>query len=323
MPHTYRLPHLRLIFLIGLCCCFAVLTGCATNANRVAYDPIEPFNRGMYKFNGAVDAAFVHPIATVYNKATPRFAKKGVRNFFGNLSDAWSTVNSILQFKGKQAGNSFFRVMVNTLFGLGGIIDVASEAQIPKSRQDFGLTLRRWGVPAGPYLVLPFVGPSTVRDAIALPVDMKGNPLGAITHNATRNSLVGLNFLSQRAEIEDAAKLVKQSGMDPYVFMRDAYLKQRGVDIASGGDTDVTTGGYIPPLEDEEFDDEAANTSSSSTSDDAAQSASEIPSQASDTAASSGQQDDPQDTSTPLYAPQIPATLNHIHPGLGNNFWKY
>lgn len=258
MSTTHHLPYLRLVILIGLCLCLSIFTGCATNANRVAHDPLEPFNRSVYKFNGAIDTALIQPVTTVYKTVTPRFARKGVRNFFGNLGDAWSTVNSILQFKGKQAGNSFFRVVVNTLFGLGGVIDVATEAQIPKSKQDFGLTLRRWGVPAGAYVVLPFIGPSTVRDTIALPVDMKGNPLGAITHNATRNSLVGLNLVSKRAEIDDAAKLLKQSGMDPYIFVRDAYLKQRGVEIASDGasnsNANVTNGGYIPPLDDEGFD---------------------------------------------------------------------
>lgn len=297
--------------LLALCLCFSVLTGCATSANRVAHDPIEPFNRGVYKFNGAVDAVFIQPVTTVYKAVTPRFAKKGVRNFFGNLSDAWSTVNSILQFKGREAGNSFFRVMVNTLFGFGGIIDVASEAQIPKSKQDFGLTLRRWGVPAGPYLVLPFVGPSTLRAAIALPVDMKGNPLGAITHNATRNGLVGLNFLSQRAEIDDAAKLVKESGMDPYIFLRDAYLKQRGVEIATGEGADAGSGGYIPALDDEELDDATLD---NTTLDNAADQTSKTD--------PTEPEPEPQDTATPLYTPQIPDALNHISPGLGDNFWS-
>lgn len=260
MQNIHRLLNVRLMMLLALCLCFSVLTGCATSANRVAHDPIEPFNRGVYKFNGAVDAALIQPVTTAYRTVTPRFAQKGVRNFFGNLSDAWSTVNSILQFKGREAGNSFFRVVVNTLFGLGGVIDVASEAQIPKSKQDFGLTLRRWGVPAGPYLVLPFVGPSTLRDAIALPVDIKGHPLSAINHLPTYYSAAGLNFLSQRAEIDDAAKLVKQSGMDPYIFLRDSYLKQRGVEIATGEGADAGSGGYIPALDDEELDDAEPDT---------------------------------------------------------------
>lgn len=344
MSTLYRLPHIRLMLILVACLYFSLLTGCATNANRVAHDPLEPFNRGVYKFNGAVDAVFIQPVTTAYKTVTPRIAKKGVRNFFGNVSDAWSTVNSILQFKGKQAGASFFRVVVNTLFGLGGIIDVATEAQIPKSKQDFGLTLRRWGVPAGPYVVLPIVGPSTVRDTIALPVDMKGNPLGAITHNATRNSLVGLNLISKRAEIDDAAKLLKQSGMDPYIFMRDAYLKQRGVEIASGDTSDVTDGGYIPPLDDEEALDDAALEEADAIADNLIHEASKNPvssnqqlsahpnthpnADASATAAASTAVEPdietkaPQSNISPWYAPHIPNTLNHIQPGWGNNFWK-
>ena len=120
-----------------------LLAGCATGPNAHPRDPMEPWNRGVYRFNDTVDKALLKPTATVYTKVTPTFMQKGVRNFFNNLGDAWSTVNSILQLRGQDAANSFSRVTINSLFGLGGVFDVATEARIPQSKQDFGLTLKR------------------------------------------------------------------------------------------------------------------------------------------------------------------------------------
>ena len=153
-----------------------LLAGCATGPNAHPRDPMEPWNRGVYRFNDTVDKALLKPTATLYTKVTPTFMQKGVRNFFNNLGDAWSTVNSILQLRGQDAANSFSRVTINSLFGLGGVFDVATEARIPQSKQDFGLTLGRWGMPSGPYMVLPLLGSSTLRDTAALPVWMNTPP---------------------------------------------------------------------------------------------------------------------------------------------------
>ena len=236
-----------------------VLAGCATGPNAHPRDPLEPLNRGVYRFNDAVDKAVLKPTATAYTKITPGFVQKGVRNFFSNLGDAWSTVNSILQLKGQDAANSFSRLTVNTLFGLGGVFDVATEARIPQSKQDFGLTLGRWGIPTGPYVVLPILGPSTVRDTVALPIDMKGNPIGAISHVGVRNALSGLSVVNFRAQLLDATNLLDQAALDPYILMRDGYLQQRDArasrGAAAGNDgaaaQPAADDGYEPPLQED------------------------------------------------------------------------
>ncbi len=225
-----------------------LVSGCATGPNANPRDPLEPWNRGMYKFNDVLDKGLIKPVATVYDTVTPNPVQRGVRNVFNNLSDAWSAINSALQGKGQEAMNNFSRVMVNTLFGLGGMLDVATEAQIPRVKQDFGLTLGSWGVGTGPYVVWPVLGPSTVRDTVALPVDMYGDPIGAVNHTRTRNQVVGLNLVSRRAELLEAGDLLEQSALDPYTLMRDSYLKvrdSRGSAAAAGADSE----GYEPPPE--------------------------------------------------------------------------
>lgn len=148
-----------------------MLSACATGPNANPRDPLEPFNRGVYSFNDAVDRAVVKPVATAYRDVLPSPVRTGVRNFFSNLQDLWSFVNNSLQLKGEGAGNSIVRFGVNTVFGLGGLIDIATEMRIERFTEDFGQTLGHWGVGAGPYLVLPLLGSSTVRDTVALPVD--------------------------------------------------------------------------------------------------------------------------------------------------------
>ena len=156
-----------------------MLGGCATGPTPIPRDPFEPLNRQVSQFNEGVDDAVLKPVATVYKNGVPPLVRTGVSNFFGNLGDVWSFVNSVLQFKFQNAAENFMRLNVNTFFGLGGILDIASELNIERHKEDFGQTLGRWGVPAGPYLVLPLLGPSTVRDTVALPVDYKGD-LGAL-----------------------------------------------------------------------------------------------------------------------------------------------
>jgi phospholipid-binding lipoprotein MlaA len=215
-----------------------LLGGCATGPTANPRDPLEPFNRGVYQFNDALDRAVVRPVATVYRDVLPSPVRTGVSNFFYNLQDAWSVVNNTLQLKPEQAGNSFFRFGVNTVFGLGGVLDIATEMRIERSTEDFGQTLGRWGVGAGPYLVLPLLGPSTVRDAAALPIDMKGSPSAYINDVAVRNSATALNLLNQRSRLLQATDMLDQVALDPYTFTRDAFLQRRRSAVYDGNPPD-------------------------------------------------------------------------------------
>ena len=149
----------------------ALLGGCATRPHANPLDPLEPWNRDIAQFNESLDLVVLKPTATLYREKVPPLVRTGVSNFFGNLGDLWSAVNSALQFKGANAADNFTRFMVNSSVGVFGVFDVASDLNIDRHREDFGQTLGRWGVPPGPYLVLPLLGPSTLRDTLALPVD--------------------------------------------------------------------------------------------------------------------------------------------------------
>jgi phospholipid-binding lipoprotein MlaA len=200
---------------------------------------MEAYNRSMTRFNDAVDEAVLKPVATAYQQAMPAPVRTGASNFFGNLGDAWSFVNNTLQLRGEAAMASFFRVGINTTMGLGGVLDVASEMRIDRYKQDFGLTLGRWGVPTGPYFVLPFLGPSTVRDTLALPVDWRGNPLREVTPVSTRNSLYALRIVDTRANLLRAEEVLDDAALDKYSFTRDVYMQLRSG--ARNGD------GSLPP----------------------------------------------------------------------------
>lgn len=204
-----------------------LLTACATGPNANPADPLEPFNRSVYKFNDAVDRTVLKPVATAYREATPSWMQTGVGNFFHNLQDAWSFVNNLLQAKGVGAADSFMRVTVNTFFGLGGILDIATEMQIERHTEDFGQTLGHWGVGAGPYIVLPILGSSTLRDTVALPVDFKGDAVAQIDDVPVRNSLLILRAVDQRASLLKAGDLLEEAALDKYTFLRDAFLQRR------------------------------------------------------------------------------------------------
>ena len=216
-----------------------LLSGCATGPNANPRDPFEPFNRSVFKFNDAVDDAVLKPVATAYVKVTPAVARTGVRNFFGNLGDAWSAVNSVLQLHGQDAAESAMRFSFNTVFGLGGLLDIAGEAGIPKHKEDFGRTLARWGVPTGPYLVLPLLGPSDVRDAAALPIDSQGGLVRQVSPVSDRNALYGLRTVSIRASLLGATSLLEAAALDKYSFTRDVYLQVRGGTVGTGPDADT------------------------------------------------------------------------------------
>ncbi len=194
-------------------------------------DPWEGFNRSIFSFNEAVDRYAVKPLAQGYRYVTPDIAEKGVSNFFDNLSDVGNLFNNLLQFKLEAAGKTFARLTFNSTFGLAGLVDVATPMGIEEHAEDFGQTLGYWGVSSGPYLVLPFIGPSTVRDGVALPVDWVVDPVGEVDHVPTRNSLYGLRLLDTRSRLLKAEQII--SG-DKYSFVRDAYLQRREYQINDG-----------------------------------------------------------------------------------------
>jgi phospholipid-binding lipoprotein MlaA len=218
-----------------------VLQGCASVPNPDRRDPLESFNRSMFGFNEALDTAIVKPVATGYKAVTPSWFRTGVGNFFSNLGDVWSIVNNALQLRGDATGNSIARVLVNTSVGLGGLIDVASDLNIDRHPADFGLTLGRWGVPTGPYLVLPLLGPSTLRNVGAMPVDNKGNLVNQIEDESTRTGLTVLNGVNTRASYLQASDVVDGAALDKYSFFRDAYLQRLRNRVYDGN----------PPEEDE------------------------------------------------------------------------
>lgn len=205
----------------------ALLTsGCAAGPDHNLRDPLEPLNRGVYRFNDAVDRAVLKPVATVYRDSTPQVFRTGVGNFFRNLSEPWSFVNNMLQLRIQDAGETWIRFAVNTVFGLGGLIDIAGEAKIERHKQDFGQTLAHYGVPSGPYLMLPILGPSTIRDTAALPVDAQGNLLSGLNDVPVRNSLYALRVVDTRARYLRLTSVLDSASLDPYSFTRDSFLQR-------------------------------------------------------------------------------------------------
>ena len=215
-----------------------LLTGCATGPNANPADPLEPFNRGVYKFNDAVDGAVLKPVATAYRDITPDLVRQGVRNFFNNLQDGWSIVNNALQLKGQGTSDSFGRFLLNSTFGLGGVFDLASDLKIERNTKDFGHTLGYWGVAPGPYLVLPLMGPSTLRDTVALPVDAQGSLTSHMAHVPTRNTVMAIELVDRRESLLKATEMLEQLALDPYVFTRDAYLQRRRSAVFDGNPPD-------------------------------------------------------------------------------------
>ena len=211
---------------------FASLVGCATGPDAHPRDPMEPLNRAVYGFNQAVDEAVLKPAASAYESALPQPARAGVSNFFSNIGDVWSVVNNALQGKGKEASDSFARVLINSTLGVAGLFDIASGVGIERHKQDFGQTLGHWGMGSGPYLVLPLLGSSTLRDAAALPIDYKGDLSTHIHSIPLRNSATGLRLVDERSALLGASNLLDEAALDKYSFTRDAHLQRRDGSIA-------------------------------------------------------------------------------------------
>lgn len=225
----------------------AGLAGCATGPDANPSDPLEPFNRGVSSFNDAVDRVALKPAATVYTTLTPNPVRTGVSNFFGNLRDVWSTVNAALQLKPQAATENALRVGFNTFFGFGGLIDLASEMGIERTPLDFGQTLGRWGVPSGPYLVLPLFGPSSIRDAAGFGVETRGDLVSHVDHIPTRNSLYVLRAVETRANLLRATAMLEGAALDPYSFTRDIYMQRRQSRIEDLIDEGSGLGGQDAP----------------------------------------------------------------------------
>jgi phospholipid-binding lipoprotein MlaA len=213
-------------------------TGCATGPNANPKDPLEPMNRSISRFNDSLDENVLKPVATGYQDVTPDLVQKGVRNVFNNLSDIWSTVNNGLQLKGRDTAESLMRSVVNTVFGIYGVFDVATPIGLERHPEDFGQTLGAWGVPNGPYVVLPLFGPSTLRDTAGMPVDTSVDYVRNLDHIPTRNSAIALRVVDKRANLLGASNLLSEAAIDKYSFTRDAYLQYRRNQVFDGNPPD-------------------------------------------------------------------------------------
>jgi phospholipid-binding lipoprotein MlaA len=226
----------KLLPLVAAFLIAVTMTGCSTTSDK---DPLEPVNRGIYKFNDLADKGVLKPVASGYKFVTPTPVRAGINNFFNNLGTLVTTVNQLLQFKFKQASESAGRFVVNTTVGLLGFIDVASRAGINNYKEDFGQTLGHWGLGSGPYLMLPLLGPSNLRDAVGLMTDwMFFDPLGYVDHIPTRNILLGIKYIDKRADLLPGSDLLDEAALDPYAFMRDAYNQRRVNQISDGTATE-------------------------------------------------------------------------------------
>ena len=212
--------------------CVVALAGCATATDP--RDPIEPINRGIYKFNDAVDKAVVKPVAQGYKAVLPSPVRTGVTNFFSNIDDVLIALNDLLQFKLDKAASDVSRVVFNTTFGIGGLFDVATSFGLEKHNEDFGQTLGYWGVGDGPFLMLPILGPSNVRDTVGLVPYYKLDPVMNYHDVPVRNSLGALRFVDHRARLLDAEKVLDEAALDPYTFLRDAYIQHRRSEVYDG-----------------------------------------------------------------------------------------
>ena len=231
---------MRRFFALGLILTLSSTIGCAsldgTDVDTEPQDPFESYNRAMHEFNQRFDRTIAKPVAQTYQDVMPTWADKGVTNFFSNIGDVIVLANDLLQFKLEQAASDMARIAFNTTAGLFGFIDVASHMDLPKHKEDFGQTLGYWGVPAGPYFVLPFLGPSTLRDTAGLGVDyVYFDPIvNYVEHLNDRSALFLTNFVDTRADYLGASRLLESAALDPYIYTREAYLQRRQFYVYDG-----------------------------------------------------------------------------------------
>lgn len=225
-----------------------LLAGCASGRPRTPGDPLEPANRAIYRFNETADKYVTKPVAKFYDRAVPQFARTGIRNFFNNLAEVAVLANDLLQLKFTAASRDGVRIVANTVFGGFGLVDVAGMRGLRRRDEDFGQTLGYWGAGPGPFVMLPFLGPSTVRDGVGLYVDTYADLLWRIPNVHARNSAAILRIVDKRASLLPTERIFRQAAVDPYSFLRDAYLQRRISQIYDGN----------PPMDledEEEFED--------------------------------------------------------------------
>ena len=263
-PPSLLLPALALAVVLGGCATTGGADSNATAANTATPNPVDPyerFNRTMFNFNDKVDQYALKPAATAYKRVLPSFVQTGVYNFFGNLGDVWTAVNHLLQGRVADGVSDVMRFAVNTTFGLGGLIDIGSDAGLQKHRQDFGATLGVWGVQSGPYVVLPLLGSSTMRDSVALPVDFAGDPWSYVSPDPTRYAGTALRVIDMRAGVLDASNLIEDAALDRYEFIRDAYLQRRASKISTNRERGADSV-YRALPDDDDLDTKSDNSSS-------------------------------------------------------------
>ncbi|MCX5590355.1 MlaA family lipoprotein [Alcaligenes endophyticus] len=247
--HWAKLPVIAATVLLA--------TACTSVPNPPPQDPWESYNRSVFAFNDAIDGAILKPVASGYVALTPQPVRTCVHNMFNNLRDIWSGLNSFLQGEPHDFFNTLGRVLFNSTMGLGGCIDVATMNGSRRIQNDFGITLGVWGLDAGPYFVLPFLGPSTVRDASGAGLGFLSGasgvgPIFDLSNVPVRNSILALDAVDARANLLDTEKLINEIALDRYSFIRDAYLQRREAQLrARTGDAD-TDG--LPDYSDDEDD---------------------------------------------------------------------
>jgi phospholipid-binding lipoprotein MlaA len=210
------------------------VSGCATSPDADPRDPLEPMNRAIYNFNDSFDEAIATPVAKAYRSVLHVEIRNRISNFWSNIGDVFIGVNNVLQGKFQDGIEDWARVAFNSTIGLFGIHDVASDMGIEKHDEDFGQTFGRWGIGPGPYLMIPFIGPSTLRDGTGLVLDFHFDPWNDVTPSSFRDPMWGLRLVNRRAELLVASSLLEQAALDRYIFLRDAYLQRRRNQVYDG-----------------------------------------------------------------------------------------
>lgn len=244
IPCAYKThPALLMIFVIGLLAGCASGTEVAGERESAQYDPWEPTNRKLFALHRTMDKVVAQPLAKGYKKVTPTFARRGISNFFDNLTTPRSAVNNFLQGKPSRGFNEIGRFLFNSVVGIGGLIDIASAGGMERYDEDFSQTLAVWGLPKGPYLVLPLFGPNTVLDGVSLPVDFYSDLLVHFKNTGTRDKLYVLRLIDLRSRLLAVDTLLDNS-QDPYITLRESYLQNREYEIYDGD----------PPIDDDIYE---------------------------------------------------------------------
>lgn len=232
---------------VGFIMLFVVsfLSGCATTGDGEVSDPLESINRGIYAFNEKADQYVIKPVAMGYQWITPSFVDRGISNFFSNLDDVVVVVNDLLQFKFNQAASDASRFLVNSTVGILGFVDVATGMGLPKHNEDLGQTLGAYGVGPGPYLVIPILGPSNLRDALGSFGDTYVDPIYYIEDYDARMATLVLKGIDLRADNISTKNIIDEAALDPYDFVRSGYMQRREYLIYDGN----------PPMEEFDFED--------------------------------------------------------------------